>query len=89
VKVPDVTGESEGQAVNDISNANLSPTTVDKAVTDQTQDGIVLKQSPAGGKQAKKGDRVTLTIGRLQTPTTTTPGGGDETQTTPPTTTSG
>jgi serine/threonine-protein kinase len=87
VDVPDVTGKPEGEAVNAISDAGFSPRTVDKTVTDQTQDGTVLSQKPSGGKKAKKGDRVTLTIGRFQTNTSTTPGGGDETQTVPTITT--
>jgi len=87
VKVPDVTGEPADQAVNDISNANLSPTTVSKAVTDPAQDGVVIKQSPSGGKKAKRGDKVTLTIGRLTTTTTpTTPAPGGQTPTTTTTT---
>ena len=85
VPVPDVVGNDEGEAVNTLSDAGFSPRTVDKAVTDPSQDGVVLKQSPSGGKKAKKGDGVTLTIGRFDTTTSTTPGGGDETQTTPPT----
>jgi serine/threonine-protein kinase len=84
VEVPDVTGQDEGAAVNDISDAGLSALTRDKAVDDPTQDGVVLRQSPSANKKVKRDSRVTLTIGRFNQSTTTTPGQGDETQTTPP-----
>jgi beta-lactam-binding protein with PASTA domain len=84
VDVPDVTDQTEGDAVNAISDAHLSPRTRDRAVTDPSLDGVVVHQNPSGGHKVKRGAAVTLTIGRLNPQTTTTPGGGDETQTTPP-----
>jgi serine/threonine-protein kinase len=84
VTVPDVTGQDEGVAVNAVSDAGLSALTRDKVVTDPTQDGKVLRQSPSAGRKVKRDSRVTLTIGRFNQSTTTTPGQGDETQTTPP-----
>jgi serine/threonine-protein kinase len=84
VEIPDVTGLSEGDAVNQISDAGLQARTRDQEVTDATQNGVVLRQSPSAKRKAKRDSRVTLTVGRLA-PTTTTPGQGDETQTQPPT----
>ncbi len=48
--------------------------------TDPAQDGVVLTQSPRGGKQGTIGSTVTIVVGVLITPTTT------ETTTTTPTT---
>ena len=84
VDVPDVTGQPEGDAVNAISDAHLSPRTRDRTVADPTQVGTVVHQNPSGGHKVKRGSAVTLTIGRAPTTTTPGPGAGDETQTTPP-----
>jgi serine/threonine-protein kinase len=84
VDVPDVTGQDEGAAVNQLSDAGLVARTRDKPVTDPTQNGIVLRQNPSAGRKAKRGSRVIITIGRFNQTTSTTPGQGDETQTTPP-----
>ena len=45
-------------------------------VTDPSQDGVVLAQSPVGGTQAPQKTKVELTVGQLagtDTTTTTTP----------------
>ena len=65
VEVPDVTGEDEQQATSDLENAGFQVQTVDQPVTDQTQDGIVQDQRPAGGTRASSGATVTITVGRF------------------------
>jgi eukaryotic-like serine/threonine-protein kinase len=84
VEVPDVTNLPEGDAVNAVSDAHLSPRTRDRTVTNPDQVGVVVHQNPSGNRKVKRGSAVTLTIGRAPTSTTPSPGAGDETQTTPP-----
>ena len=43
-----------------------------KKVTNQSQDGIVLSQTPGAGTQAKKNSSVVIVIGKFTPPTTTT-----------------
>jgi hypothetical protein len=37
----------------------------DESITDPAQDGVVLRQTPAGGSSAEDGAVVTLVVGRL------------------------
>jgi eukaryotic-like serine/threonine-protein kinase len=79
VPVPDVTGEDEDFAIKKLSSDGFA---VDRKTQDVDQpdgDGVVLTQSPSGGK-AKKGSTVTITIGHFVGTTT----GGTGTTTTPP-----
>jgi len=78
VFVPDLTGQSASEAQDTLAAAGLVARTTFRDVTDQTQDGIVLDQRPAGGTQVKQGAPVRLFVGRFQsttTPTTPSPGG--------------
>jgi serine/threonine-protein kinase len=86
VKVPDVVGKTESDAVNAISDAGLSPTTTSKDVTTPDQDGIVLSQKPGAGGKAKKGDRVVIVVGRFNPALNPDPGAGNGTPTTTTTT---
>ena len=84
IDVPDVTGKPEGEAIEELSSAGFTVRTVPKEVKSPDDDGVVLEQAPAPGK-AKKGSRVTITVGRFNPdldpdPTPTTP---TETTTTP------
>ena len=80
IAVPDVTGESSETAVRKLSKAGFTIDQKDQSVDQPDGDNTVLTQDPAGGKKAKKGDTVTITIGRYTPPantqTTTTPPGG-------------
>jgi beta-lactam-binding protein with PASTA domain/predicted Ser/Thr protein kinase len=81
--VPNVVGQDEAAAAAALGQAGFKPKTTSETVTEATQAGIVLKQSPAAGANARKGATVTLTVGALgapTTPTTTT----TTTATTPP-----
>jgi beta-lactam-binding protein with PASTA domain/predicted Ser/Thr protein kinase len=81
--VPSVVGQSEAAAAAALGGAGLNPKVVSVTTTEQSQVGVVLKQSPAPGRHVKKGSTVTLTVGALgpkttptsttTTPTTTTP----------------
>ncbi len=78
--VPEVVGQSEALARKAVEKAGFKAKVVSTTTTVAEQLGMVLKQSPAGGANARKGATVTITIGALA-PTTTT------TTTPPPTTT--
>jgi serine/threonine-protein kinase len=83
VEVPSVTGNDSATAKQRLQQAGLTVSVVEQDVTDPTQDGLVLAQSPTHGK-LQQGSTVTITVGKLVTVTqpTTTP----TTPTTPTTT---
>jgi beta-lactam-binding protein with PASTA domain/predicted Ser/Thr protein kinase len=70
--VPNVVGQSEAQAAAALEQAGFKPRSVSASTTEQQQVGMVLEQSPAGGVKARKGAKVTITVGVLATTTTTT-----------------
>jgi len=77
VTIPSVVGESAQQAVIDLENAGFQVSQQFATVTDSSEDGSVLSQSPDGGSRATKGSTVTITIGQFSSPpptTTTTQG---------------
>jgi eukaryotic-like serine/threonine-protein kinase len=71
--VPDVTGLSQVDAETQIADAGFKPTVRQRPTDQPGEDGTVLSQSPPGGAKRKEGSTVTLTIGKLTTPTTPTP----------------
>ena len=64
---------------NSILSTNFVVATIMAPVTDPTQDGHVISQTPQGGTTAKAGSLVTITVGQFSqtttdtTSTTTTP----------------
>ncbi|MHC5261561.1 Stk1 family PASTA domain-containing Ser/Thr kinase [Streptomyces sp. UC4497] len=64
VDVPDVTGESEQDAIADLEDAGLKVEISTKRVNSEEDKGSVARQSPAEGKQLAEGDTVTLTISK-------------------------
>ncbi len=86
VAVPKVVGQTETQASAALGGAGFAPAVITTPTSEQSQVGVVLKQSPTAGKLARKGSTVTLTVGVLQT-TTTTPTTPTTTTTTPTTNT--
>ena len=62
VTVPDVIGETQAQAVSTLQSANLNPVVICQGTLQQSQDGIVQSQNPAGGKSASPGDSVNITV---------------------------
>jgi beta-lactam-binding protein with PASTA domain len=72
--VPDVTGDTLAAARSALSAAGFSVTQTAQTVSNKSQNGIVLSQSPSGGSSAKKGSTVTIVIGHYKKPSThTTP----------------
>ncbi len=80
VGVPSVTGQTAHEAEKALKAAGFKVSKTTQDVTDKTQSGHVVSQSPAGG-QAAKGSTVTIVVGKYVKPTKTT------TTTTPTTTT--
>ena len=72
-------GQPEEQASADLEAHGFTPQASPIPVTDPAQDGLVQKQSPAGGTSARPGTKVILRIGTFSggdtttTDTTTTP----------------
>jgi serine/threonine-protein kinase len=84
--VPAVVGKSASDAVNALLAAGFVPHEIVRPVSSTAQDGIVISQTPAGGRQAKKGSRVTIVEGRYQAQQgsqggSTNPTSGDSQQT--------
>jgi beta-lactam-binding protein with PASTA domain/predicted Ser/Thr protein kinase len=73
VAVPDLTGKTAAQAIDELSKQGFQPRESTRPVTDSSQDNRVLSQSPAPGAKLAKGAPVRIFVGELQT-TTTTPG---------------
>jgi eukaryotic-like serine/threonine-protein kinase len=69
-EIPDVTGLSQVDAETQIADAGFKPTVRQRPTDEPGEDGTVLAQSPAGGANRNEGSTVTLTIGKLATPTT-------------------
>ena len=74
VQVPTLTGLSENQARNALTNLGLVPnvSASKQPVADPGQDGLVVSQVPAAGNTVPKGTTVTITLGEYQPPPTTT-----------------
>jgi serine/threonine-protein kinase len=75
--VPDVIGYSSQQAVGALESAGFKVIQQPQSVSDQSEDGTVLSQNPAGNSQAAQGSTVTIVVGQYSpTPpgTTTTTG---------------
>jgi serine/threonine-protein kinase len=63
--VPDVVGETAGDARAMLQDAGFRPRTIFQDVTDPLQEGVVLDQDPSGNSQARPGTTVTIVVGRL------------------------
>ncbi|HEY7398697.1 MAG TPA: Stk1 family PASTA domain-containing Ser/Thr kinase [Gaiellaceae bacterium] len=76
-QVPDVTNLTAADATSILQGAGFTVSTITQPVTDPSNDGIVIDQSPRGNSTGQQGEVITITIGQLQTGptggTTTTP----------------
>jgi serine/threonine-protein kinase len=63
--IPDVAGEDEATATQDLEAAGFEVQAVDQETTDESEDGFVVEQDPGAGLQAAAGSKVTITIGRF------------------------
>jgi eukaryotic-like serine/threonine-protein kinase len=64
IAVPDVTGEDEITATQDLENAGLTVQVVDRDTADASQDGIVVEQAPTANQSAQPSSTVTIYVGR-------------------------
>jgi serine/threonine-protein kinase len=64
VTVPDVVGDTQESATSELKAAGFQVQVQTETVTDDSQDGRVTKQSPAGSTTADKGSVVTITVGK-------------------------
>jgi serine/threonine-protein kinase len=71
-QVPDVTGQTQGQAKSTLTAAGFTPQAVAQQVSDPAQNGIVLSENPPAGTTANQGSVVTFTVGRFSGGGTTT-----------------
>jgi serine/threonine-protein kinase len=88
-KVPNVVGQTGAAAENALGQAGFNAIETTRTVTNQANNGIVLKQTPAAGKTEAKKSTVTIVIGQFvpKTTTTSTTSTPTTTTTTTPTTT--
>jgi beta-lactam-binding protein with PASTA domain/predicted Ser/Thr protein kinase len=86
IAVPSVVGAAQAAASAALRHEGFKVRTQTHATTEQSQVGVVLEQTPAGGARARKGATVTIAVGKLapQTTTTTTTPPATTTTTTPP-----
>jgi serine/threonine-protein kinase len=64
--VPDVVGLDSGTAQADIEAAGLVSAVETVGTSDQSRDGIVLKQDPGAGTEVDPGSPVTIFVGQFQ-----------------------
>jgi serine/threonine-protein kinase len=65
IPVPDTTGEDAPAAIAALSGQGFAIDQQSRDVTTPDNDGVVLEQTPAGGKKAKKGSKVTIVVGKF------------------------
>jgi eukaryotic-like serine/threonine-protein kinase len=70
--VPNVVGQSKDQARADLKDAGLSVRIVKRTTSDPNEDDQVLEQSPTAGTRLRRGEVVTIFVGRFEEPPTTT-----------------
>jgi serine/threonine-protein kinase len=76
IPVPDVVGDDRAGAASTLEAAGFAVAVRRRTVSDRTQDGQVVAQSPSGGTRVRRGATVTITVGRAQTTTTPPNSGG-------------
>jgi beta-lactam-binding protein with PASTA domain/tRNA A-37 threonylcarbamoyl transferase component Bud32 len=65
VAVPDVTGEDAPAAIASLCGQGFAIDQQSRDVSTPDGDGVVLEQTPAGGKKVKKGSKVTIVVGKF------------------------
>ena len=78
VSVPSVTGQSASAAAAALRAAGFSVSTRERDTEDESENGKVISQSPAGG-EAERGSTVAIVVGKFKEPEED-PGAGDENQ---------
>jgi serine/threonine-protein kinase len=70
--VPSVVGDTPSTASSALTAAGFTVNRTTKDVTDQSNNGLVVKQSPGAGTKAKNGSAVTIVVGKFVPTNTTT-----------------
>jgi serine/threonine-protein kinase len=83
--MPNVVGDSEGAAQRTLAQAGLAVTVQRQPVTDEDDDGRVIRQNPDRGTSVQPGDRATIVVGQLSGGS----GGGNSGDTSTPETSGG
>jgi serine/threonine protein kinase/beta-lactam-binding protein with PASTA domain len=65
-QVPDVTNLTQADATSILQGAGFSVATVTQPVSDPTQDGVVISQTPKGNSTGQQGEVIVITIGQFQ-----------------------
>jgi serine/threonine-protein kinase len=81
--VPNVVGESQEAAKADLRTNGLSARVAKRITSDPGEDGQVLDQSPSAGTRLRRGEPVTIFVGKFKEPPTTTTPSSTTTTTTP------
>jgi beta-lactam-binding protein with PASTA domain/predicted Ser/Thr protein kinase len=98
VAVPAVVGQKADAAASQLTGAGFKVTRQKQNVSDKTQNGQVIKQTPTGGTKVKPGGTVTIVVGHYVPPpsssssttsTSSTPTTSSSSSSTTPTTTGG
>ena len=63
--VPDVTGEDEATATQDLQSAGYQIEVVSQDTADPAEDSVVINQNPAAGQSAPAKSKVTIYVGRF------------------------
>ena len=88
--VPSVIGDNPSTASSTLTGAGFTVTQTTKKVTNQANNGLVVKQSPGAGTKAKNGSAVTIVVGNfVPTNTTTTSGSSSRSSSTTSTSSTG
>jgi beta-lactam-binding protein with PASTA domain len=72
--VPNVTGLGPGDAASQLRAAGLQAVERRRAVTDESQDGVVIDQRPPAGTEVDEGQSVVIILGVFEEPDTFDPG---------------
>jgi beta-lactam-binding protein with PASTA domain len=63
--VPKVVGQDQATAANNIKNAGFKVVVLNRPVTSQSKDGLVVDEQPRGGSGIPAGSQITIFIGRF------------------------
>jgi serine/threonine-protein kinase len=66
--VPDVTSQKQSDAITTLKASGFKVKVESQPTQDESQDGIVLTQNPAGNAQAPPGSTVTIVVGKFSGP---------------------
>jgi beta-lactam-binding protein with PASTA domain len=68
IAVPDVTGQDETTATQELQSAGLTVRVVDRDTPEASEDGIVVEQAPAANESVQTDSTVTIYVGRYAGP---------------------